>query len=428
MVLKSSITSLNGDAMAIKLLNRFSSPESYTTWVKRNGIMFTSQVTTPTVVQSVASEGHPYRLLGRTGGDIGGPFRSSKLEVRPGVPLEFNRYSGSTVVESGFVFAVPGSSVNAAASSASSAMNSGSQAAYDSALKHARDTGLSDSSMDALGATAINAVKPTNPTVELANTFAEFLSERKFFSLPSKDQGISGNYLNYMFGIAPTVDAAKDLRTAIEDREKIISQYRRDRGKPIRRSMSFPPEIVSSSTTEHDVLPTFLGRSPSAQNYQPGRRDTWTRVMTHTWFSGAFSYHYPDDGFGKTLAELDRLYGVVPDAGTAWELLPFSWLADYKLSAGAAINNMASFSQDGLVMLYGYLMRSTETLTVVRWEGPFRNAQGIMAPTVLESTYKYTQKQRQPANPFGFGVKPGGLNSRQASIIAALGISKFKGN
>lgn len=128
----------------------------------------------------------------------------------------------------------------------------------------------------------------------------------------------------------------------------------------------------------------------------------------------------------RTIAELDAKYGVKPGADTAWELLPFSWLADYKLSAGAAISNFSRFTSDGLVMKYGYIMGETTQTTRYAWSGYICNASGSLSRRDLAATVVRTTKRRMLANPFGFGILPGDLSDRQLSIIAALGLTYLK--
>lgn len=393
---------------------------------RRGNVLANKPVTYVTSAQSVASDGHAIGRLGQSNADIGGGFTNLKVELHVGEPVTMAmiNFPGAPVKELCTALALP-PGFNAMVQQFID-LESGS-ISLDSILAPAMGLLLSDSSMDAAGAQLVNSCKPTNPTVDLATTLAEFLSERKFFSLPGKAGSVEGEYLNYMFGVAPTVSAAQDLRTAIRDKDEILQQFRRDRGKRIRRRALLDGEVESSTTISEGKNPAFIGALPSSECFDAGQLRISTTIRRRTWFSGAFTYYYPDEGFGKTLAELDRLYGVKPDVGTAWELIPFSWLADYKLSTGAAISNMASFSSDGLVMQYGYVMRETIKEELYSWKGQLNDVNSVPHTVVLEGRKKTTVQQRRKANPFGFGINPGSLSTRQKSILAALASLKVRG-
>lgn len=298
--------------------------------------------------------------------------------------------------------------------------------AIDSFLDGRVPTGLSYPELVALGVKAIAAVKPTNPTVDLATTLAELWSERKFFSVPGTNSSVSGEYLNYQFGIAPTMGDFQDLRDAIENRDAIIRQYQRDAKKIIRRKFDWEPSTSVEKTTEQ--TPAFPMGESGLNTYQNpgGLLMTTTTTTQRSWFSGAFKYSIPQGSFPSTLAELDRLYGVKPGLSTAYELVPFSWLVDYFTPIGSLLDNIDSFLMDGLVLPYGYLMTTTEVEKEYSWVGPICDASGTLTPTALFGRIKNVRKQRIPATPFGFGLLPGDLSPKQLSILAALGMSMRK--
>lgn len=378
--------------------------------------------------QTILTENHAYRSLGRRRGNIGGPWVSHKMTYDLGTPVTLEYWNTPTNLyeRTTSLMLPPGFPLTALRTRSPHIPGT---VEFDSDMTGASDLSTSDSSMDALGAQLVSMSRPNDPVVDMANNMAEFLSERKFFALPGRElrQGnVGGEYLNYMFGVAPTVGMAKDLRTAMLEKETILAQFERDRGRQIRRSQSLEPETSSSSQTLTNRSPIFWGLTPTGTiMYQPGTATTRTYERIETWFEGAFTYWYPDKGIGKKIAELDRLYGVVPNVDTAWELLPFSWLADYKLSMGAAVSNMAAFGQ-GLVMNYGYVMRKRVVETIYGWSGNVRMGDATWIPLTIEARTKFESQQRVRANPFGFGVLPGSLSAKQLSILAALGLSSAR--
>jgi hypothetical protein len=278
--------------------------------------------------------------------------------------------------------------------------------------------------LNALGTRAVSSMSPLNPSADVATTIAEFASERKFFSVPGNAGSAPGEYLNYQFGVAPTIGFAQDLRNAIRDKEKIVAQLARDSGRLVRRRGMVFQDSSSSPVTETLADVRTVGPSLVSALVTQGKLYTSVFESRKAWFSGAFTYHVPREGLMRTIAELDKKYGVKPGASTAWELLPYSWLLDYKLNIGQILGNLDQYASDGLVMPYGYVMGQSIKRTHYRWEGQIRDETGLFRPTVVSAMVTETVKQRVAANPFGFGISPGDLSARQLSILAALGISK----
>lgn len=382
----------------------------------------------PLVQQVTTSEGHPYQKLGKSHRqDIGGPFTTVKVEYELGSldythlerPVSYGAIgAGGILIPDQAADPFRGLDLNPGVTDETMRTN----------IRDKAPAALSDSSLDALGARAVSRVAPTNPTVDLAVTFGEFVSEKRFFRLPGSNSGPAGEYLNYMFGIAPTLADIQDLRKAISDQEAILSQHARDSGRLVRRRYEPLEEKTSSRTVLNNRPTSVVGIGVVGSTL--GTVGTLTILETTTskwWFSGAFTYHFPVDGLARKVAELDRLYGVKPGASLAWELLPFSWLLDYKISAGDVMSNLDAFGSDGLVMPYGYVCRTFESVREYTLTGAKVHMGGSLTPLpALTAKVTSVIKQRRAANPFGFGIRPGDLSPRQLSIIAALGLTKFE--
>lgn len=285
---------------------------------------------------------------------------------------------------------------------------------------------MSPSDMDALGATAISRVAPTNPLSEGATFVAEIISERKFFAIPGSSlrkernyRGASGEYLNYQLGIAPLIGGLSEFHAASLKAEEALEQLSRDSGRMIRRGYEFPDVETDTTDVVGGVFPhPDIGLV--SKQVSTGTRTTRRRVRKQIWFSGAFTYYLPDKGgLMRSIRELDQVYGVVPGLDTGWELVPFSFVADYFVNLGDVFKNMNSLIQDGLILRYGYMMVTTTVHTHTEWYGPLA-LNGTKVNTRIAHDYIYTVKQRRPANPFGFGVSDNQLTGRQTSILAAL--------
>jgi hypothetical protein len=234
---------------------------------------------------------------------------------------------------------------------------------------------------------------------------------------------MSGEYLNYQLGISPAIGAITDFREAAERSEKIVSQLHRDSGKPIRRRYSFP--TVRSTDTLRTYSYPYADTPITANVVQTGRVSVNTVTETRKWFSGAFTYHLPKEvGWARSIRELDAVYGVKPGVDTAWELIPFSFVADYFANTGDVLSNINAFASDGLVMIYGYMMAESVKTTSYVWTGPVcLKGQGWTTKTISATIVAKTM-QRRKANPFGFGLSDEDLTPRQLSILAALGLNR----
>lgn len=287
--------------------------------------------------------------------------------------------------------------------------------------------GFSVTNLIALGTKAVSQFSPLNSVADTSTTLAEFVSERKLFSVPGTAGTVPGEYLNYQFGVSPSIGFANDLRSAIGDRQKTVQQLARDSGRWTRRQGTVYEDHTNGvSNVFPDVFPASIGPGFNTSLATRGILSISESVHRKAWFSGAFTYHLPREGtVGRSVAELDKLYGVKPGVSTAWELLPYSWLADYKTSIGATMKNLDDFGRDGLVMPFGYIMGKQTTTTQYTWTGAIRDDSGDLVSTVLSASIRKTSMQRAQAHPFGFGILPGDLSGRQLSILAALGLSKI---
>lgn len=367
-------------------------------------------------VESRESRGHPVSWLGRSTGNIGGKFAHTKLQVDKFGDTLSPYSEGATWRQ--------GSATWAASSGFVSDLT---PPATPPTYEEARDFVATNApmvpsyEMDAYGTTAIARVAPTNPLVDLSTSAAELFREG-LPNLPGSSGNPGGEYLNIMFGYLPLASDAKALAATARKHDALLRQYERDSGRWIRRRYDFPPKVSVTTETRSAAVPSPLGGSISGL-VQTGTRTTTRTTTTKIWFSGAFTYYLPPSGWRRTVAELDHLYGIRPGIDTAWELVGYSWLADYFSNIGDVAKNITAFQQDGLVMPYGYVMAQSHTEHEETWSGPMRF--GVWKTTTITSKKSYITHQRRLANPFGFGLEFDGLTGRQLSILAALGMSRL---
>lgn len=89
---------------------------------------------------------------------------------------------------------------------------------------------------------------------------------------------------------------------------------------------------------------------------------------------------------------------------------------------GDVMNNISLFTNDGLVMRYGYVMEHRRVENHYRLYG-IRLA-GMQEDLRLEQKFGRETKARVRASPFGFGLSFDGFTPRQMAILAALGITR----
>jgi len=317
----------------------------------------------------------------------------------------------------------------------------GTQCAFQSAITLTPLAVLSPSEilqLTAYGSTAIARCLPTNPVSGLSN----FIGELRRDGLPSlpgaqmRDQveksrslkGGANEYLNLKFAIEPTLSDLTKFTYAVKNHDKVLKQYIRDSGKPIRRKYRFPTQkTVTNSTISTNYRPS----GPPSKYFPSGGTLTLETVETvDRWFSGTFCYYLAmDDSLTGKLQRYEQLANKL--AGTRlspeliWNLTPWSWAADWYANVGDVARNVSAFLQDGLVMRHGYVMEHryiTQTYSLTGYTGQ----PGVPTPSLIQ-VFSFERKARIKASPFGFGKTASDLSPRQLSIIAALGISQSGG-
>lgn len=287
---------------------------------------------------------------------------------------------------------------------------------------HSSITNLPD--LGPYGATAVSRVRPTDPAVSVAQTLGE-LKE----GIPTPDdilrqktllQKTAAGNLSYQFAIKPLVSDLQAYRDAYDTSAKTVDQWRRDSGRRIRRRYRFPEEVTTTREVKTNVLPYGIAGSTMMR---AGTLTKSTHQITNIWFSGAFRYYVPPvaSDWHEKLQDYDRVYGVVPDLSTGWELLPFSWLVDWHSNAGDVVSNISAVGGDGCFLAYGYIMRHSRIEVTYEWRGPLSIGQSWTQSTLVDTIY-HDRKERREAEPFAIGFSGDDLTNRQKGILASLGV------
>jgi hypothetical protein len=369
-------------------------------------------------IESTASRGHAWPSAGQAKSDIGGNFTTSKI-----ISLEASDWGTYESRSHGRYY-------------------KGSEFAHNphDAIKSALGAVAPSSELvlQKLGTTAIAKCIPTNPVADAGTFIGELKSGlpklvgKELFKTKMKDyRKVGSEYLNVEFGWKPLISDLQSFGKAAIESEKIINQLHRDSGKNVRRKYTFPDEVARwgpgintgrvAYTNGFSLYP-YLYKSPTGTTLT-----VMTEVTTKTWFSGCFTYHLNlgntlPDRLARHAAEARKLYGVELTPATVWNLAPWSWAADWEGNIGDVLHNVSRFSQDGLVMRYGYIMQEKTCVATYTLNPGGRLDDSPYEPLSLTVTAQ--SKVRRRATPFGFGFDMTALTGRQSAILGALGISR----
>jgi len=373
---------------------------------------------------------HPwnfYRLRKRRPRNMGGPFITTKLEVKLGGmnPVNLKRLGGGgTWVSRQYVGDL---FPHIEPYKLAQAVKLGTL--RTNAVWMSEDQ-MSWVNLQLLGEKIMLSVVPTSAATNLFVNVGEVVSDGMIFGLPGRgllDGDPGGEYLNTVFGIIPTKQAIDDFNTAVDVYDKAIKQYRRDAGKIVRRRtkpFQLPEEVVTSTLSSTPTVAN--GRILSSLLVSGSVTSTQTtRINREVWYAGAFQYMIPRglSAFEDQILDWQRVYHILPSPADLWQLLPFSWLADWFTNGGDSLRHLFLQSSEGATQVYGYAMCKTTVETTWTWSGSLL-VDNVPKPHTLSAVVTKTIKQRCRVSPFGSLFTGVELTPRQLAILAALGVAK----
>lgn len=291
----------------------------------------------------------------------------------------------------------------------------------------------------AIGNKFIKSTAPTSPAADTITNLAEILRE----GIPQAPGAIFGKirpgdnpvrligeeFLNLAFGLKPAVQGVLDIVDAVKESEKILKQYRADSGRIVRRRRLLDPEVtVQRFAPVTSGFYTLSGYPLHAVQAQVTR--TRTTSIQYS-FSAAYTYHLAQgdslvSSVERFSQEANRLFGLRFTPEVLYNLTPWSWLVDWFANVGDNIAVANAFSNDQLVLKYGYVMKKTIIINTYTTP-PIPIYKRETAPPVNISFYTI-KKERKRATPFGFGLSTSEFTPEQWSILVALGMSKSPGS
>lgn len=368
------------------------------------------------------SEGNPWWKLGKTAGDVGGPFwaakRSAEYHSSYGSDGLFDWYSDSAAGPldpfSVYHYWYP-------------------QYFRDSVVSRRGYPPIvfsTDAELKAWGTEGVNRTLPTESEFDFSTMVGEILGEGIPSAVGFAGRGdsiskkLASENLNYQFGIAPIVRDVQDFANVVRNSEKLLDRYLANAGKRLKRSTT----LVNENDTQ--LVQTWTGSAAlpipamTSAAYNGGSPKTTLErdFKRKIWFEACYTYFIPRDPFLRKAHLADQLLGTTPDLATLWNLTPWSWAADWASNLGSVIENMSAFLEDGLVMHYGYVMEHTTVSH--RYTTSDMRYKSYPGSQSLTSIYTTESKKRIAASPFGFAVDWDGFTPRQLGILASLGITR----
>ena len=252
---------------------------------------------------------------------------------------------------------------------------------------------------------------PSRPDVDIPVFIGEL------GDLPSlvKDAGtkviklLARQHLRTHFGTVPLVRDLLSMCNFVQLTELRMKELRALGDKGLGRTRVLDNLSLSESKS---VTPQSVGTVLNGFQTRTTSVKVWVHVKWH-----------PSPGFPRTDASLlstcrRAVFGLTIDPSTAWELIPFSWLADWYGSMGDYLA-----AKRNIVPCYPstpQVMRHTRTETKIRIPAP--NAKPGF--TVSDYGSVYETKSRLPTTISAFTAYVPFLSGRQLAVLGSLAVLK----
>jgi hypothetical protein len=419
--------------------------------------------------QITVSEGHPYwnvikHSQGKIKPDVGGDFETTRWSTI----LDRTVYDSAYVDWYGRVWSAHGNMIPS--------IGAGYGTAFEGwgYIDKNTDPGTlprkfpalssSDNELIVAGASAIAKTRPDLSPVNVVQFLVELRRDGiPFASKLSKDvfdkalkrqsrhdatlalrspRAAADAFLENAFGLQPIISDLKAFRDINTKGLSTLDNLIANHGKTIRRRYDFP--ITNETTIAwHGGAAQFGFDTQFAWSYEgffEGDLGDFRRPMYNdyfdvqtskkAWFKGAYSIYMPPDNepISRLRAAADKLrwdYGVELNLSTLYDLTPWSWLIDWQFNLGDLIRNVDKWSNDAVVLQYGYVMEETKSKYVVSPRKVVFNGNTAPSRHVPSMGVLAHKKRRIRATPYGFGLVYGDLSDYQKAILAALGITRF---
>lgn len=203
-------------------------------------------------------------------------------------------------------------------------------------------------------------------------------------------KGLAGGYLAVLFGILPIISDVKGIYRGLSQLEEHISWLRKNQGKPVK--VSYRATIPYSGVANTIITGTNAG-------FQ-------TKVINQKAFYHAFAIITYDvsslTDLELRLRALTRRFGFDDPLGTAWEMIPFSFVIDWVVNVGEFLNSLTpKITLPCIFKDLGYSVK-----IVQEWEHEWVHKPSINGPKALGGVVQHCARTfytRRNGLPLSFG-------------------------
>jgi hypothetical protein len=286
--------------------------------------------------------------------------------------------------------------------------------------------GTNRSNLIALGSTAIARSLPNVPPFSVPRFLGELAQGLP--AIPGKAllkgrsvRNVGGEYLNFQFGVAPTLNDIGPFIEYLANIKKAIRQTHFGETTRVRKTIdkgitTSRVPYTSSDYSVRNVNGTWTSTVPNSGYVS-------TRSEYRIWSSITFVYDQVRllDQMISDFEDWLGLQNIVPTAIDIYNLVPYTWLVDWFANFNHVITNLSYLGRDGLYLRHGYIMATYDDFVTheCRMSVDGRSI-------YLSASANFTRKYRVKASPFGFGLTFKDLDGFQTSILAALGVNRLR--
>lgn len=247
--------------------------------------------------------------------------------------------------------------------------------------------------------------------------------------LPSR---VGNHFLNHQFGWKPFVGSVVAVCNTVINADQYFADIKAKNNQWTKKLFTEDEVTSEQLLKRYEGLAVTPNGFPITSLVVPGSaKYTITLQQTERiWYQGVFKFYRPE--FDESLAwgnappglqkawQYATLFGATVSPTTVYKLTPWSWLVDWFINVGDAVQRIEDMVNNQVVSKYFCLMRKK----VYRYE--FRQVFATKTGQTQDLRWYWggeTKRRAVSLSPFNFSLVPGGLSGTQLAILAALGLS-----
>lgn len=307
-----------------------------------------------------------------------------------------------------------------------------------------KKTPLSTSEVVGLSGKIMRRYRPTKPIFDLTRFIGELKDAPSLFSksnyIPSGVTDFGGGFLNYQFGIAPTVSDIRKAAEAVVKSHDIISDFVKQSAEQVKRSFT---EQLGSETKTGFALCSPAAGAPTIGDvqckYDMGYSDYGRNTMSITTYLNwrrtlhvfsTFEYFVGDPNGATTrmddyLSKAKKILGGGLTLPVAYQLTPFSWMLDWFYDVGGLLAYQQDVADNGIVQTMGGSTITDEYYASATWAGGINTSTSAFTGGG-SCNYHERTLVRRPGSPYDMSPT-WSMDPYRWSIVGALGLLKAKG-